>query len=570
MEFVKYYQDELTYLREMGEEFSTYYPKLAPHLAKSGTDPDVERILEAFAFISAKIRQKIDDEVPELTESLFSILWPHLLRPIPSCSILKLRPVPGTVSDKKHITKGMEVESAAVDGIKCRFRTAYDVNVYPIDISALETVEVNGKPQWCVELSAMNRVKLASMQLTSLSFYINTEAFEAEEMLYLLAEKLERLYMVDESSGRSVDLPLNMIAFRGFDTDDTLLPYPDNVDDRYRLLQEYFCFRPKFYFFDLRGLDLSLQSFPELDKVRVYFGFEKNTPLPPLATHKWQLFCTPIVNLFNKEADPIRIKSGKIEYRMRADLENDLAYDIYDVNRVSGRRQGEKRSREYRSYLFRDRYDKTDTGNAYYSIKREPAIVGPGTDTYIRFHQLDVSDETVSSELTCTNANLPARLKKGDIRFPTASTPEFLACENITVPTISYPAPFRRNMHWMLIKNMAVGKKSLLSIDTLAEVFSLYNYPSFYSLQEERFNELKKESLLSLSVTSGNFFKNGVLQKGQEIVVTVDEKKYLGRGELYLFFSVLFHLFMDVAPLNHATRLVVKEKYQGGTFEWSS
>ena len=56
--FNKYYQDELTYLRELGKEFAAAYPAIAPLLAERGADPDVERLLEGVAFLTGRIRQK--------------------------------------------------------------------------------------------------------------------------------------------------------------------------------------------------------------------------------------------------------------------------------------------------------------------------------------------------------------------------------------------------------------------------------------------------------------------------------------------------------------------------------
>src|SRR5262245_35453684 len=99
----KYYQDELTFLREMGKEYSQDQPALAHMLAERGSDPDVERLLEGFAFLAGRIRQKLDDEFPEVTHGLLSLLWPHYLHPIPSMSILEFKPLPGAVCEKVRI-----------------------------------------------------------------------------------------------------------------------------------------------------------------------------------------------------------------------------------------------------------------------------------------------------------------------------------------------------------------------------------------------------------------------------------------------------------------------------------
>src|SRR5262249_18676828 len=78
--FNKYYQDELAYLRELGREFAQAYPQLAPMLADRGGDPDVERLLEGTAFLTARVREKLDDELPEAIHAIAELIFPQLVR----------------------------------------------------------------------------------------------------------------------------------------------------------------------------------------------------------------------------------------------------------------------------------------------------------------------------------------------------------------------------------------------------------------------------------------------------------------------------------------------------------
>src|ERR1044071_5767356 len=121
--FNKYYQDELTYLRELGKEFAQAYPAIGPMLAERGGDPDVERLLEGVAFLTGKIRQKLDDELPQVIHSVALLLFPHALRQIPATPMLEFPPLPNVVRQKRLVARNAEVGSVPVDGVSCRFRT---------------------------------------------------------------------------------------------------------------------------------------------------------------------------------------------------------------------------------------------------------------------------------------------------------------------------------------------------------------------------------------------------------------------------------------------------------------
>ncbi|MGH7785010.1 MAG: type VI secretion system baseplate subunit TssF, partial [Candidatus Binatia bacterium] len=86
-ELLGYYERELIFLRRMGADFAHKYPKVAARLLideEKIEDPHVERMVEAFAFLAARIGLKLDDELPEVTESFLNVLYPHYLAPIPS------------------------------------------------------------------------------------------------------------------------------------------------------------------------------------------------------------------------------------------------------------------------------------------------------------------------------------------------------------------------------------------------------------------------------------------------------------------------------------------------------
>ena len=138
-----YYERELTVLRQMGAEFAAKYPKVASRLmieTDKCEDPHVERMLEAFSFLAARVHLKIDDEFPEITESLLSILYPHYLRPVPSMSVAEFQVDPAAVQPQSglKLERGSLLRSRPIAGVPCRFRTCYDVTFWPIAVAEAE------------------------------------------------------------------------------------------------------------------------------------------------------------------------------------------------------------------------------------------------------------------------------------------------------------------------------------------------------------------------------------------------------------------------------------------------
>ena len=96
-DLLPYYNEELSYVRGMAAEFAREHPKIAARLRISADtieDPHVERLIEAFAYLNARIRHKLDDDFPELSDAMLGVLYPHYLAPIPSMAIVQLQVKP--------------------------------------------------------------------------------------------------------------------------------------------------------------------------------------------------------------------------------------------------------------------------------------------------------------------------------------------------------------------------------------------------------------------------------------------------------------------------------------------
>lgn len=244
MPFNTYYQEELLFLRDMGTAFAQAYPRLAPFLAREGTDPDVERLLEGFAFLTGRLRQKVDDELPELTHALIALLWPHFLRPLPAMSMLCFEPIPHLVSEKQRIPRGTTVDAMPVEGTSCRFQTCYDVDLYPLTLEAVVRPRESGVRQLTLQFRCTSaRVSPATLGLDTLRLYLHGELFLCQTLYLWLCQYVDTIVVqqADNAALRGPGTaPPAAIRAVGFAEDEGLLPYPANAFLGYRLLQEYF------------------------------------------------------------------------------------------------------------------------------------------------------------------------------------------------------------------------------------------------------------------------------------------------------------------------------------------
>ncbi|WP_085726866.1 type VI secretion system baseplate subunit TssF [Pseudomonas sp. R37(2017)] len=586
MSFNHYYQSELTALRQSGRRFAERNPALAPFLGQAGRDPDVERLLEGFAFLTGRLRQKLDDELPELSHSLMQLLWPNYMRPLPALSILQFDPL-------KHcgpalmVRRDTPVESQPVDGVSCRFRTCYPTEVQALDLTEL-TYSVKGDGSLLslrLEMSADG--DFDELKLSRLRLHFAGERY-ISQMLYLcLLRNLDGIELlpldgagkpIDDANGKSMafKLPGERVQPVGFAEEEALIPYPLNTFRGYRYLQEYFAFQDKFLFVDVKGLDL-LGTLPEatLKQMRgleLRFDIRKSGNMrmrPTLDNVK--LYCTPIVNLFKHDAVPIRLDGKQDEYLLLPAKHDPKNCGVFCVETVIGWKTGGRGNEKYvpfESFEHDSSFDVPDS-RPHYSIRQRPSLLHDGLDTYLSFGiRHTEAFETMSIELTCTNQNLPSRLKVGDICITCEKTPEFLSFRNITPVTSSFAPPVNRDFLWKLISNMSLNYLSLADVNALKVILETYDLPRYYDQQAQKVSKRLLGGLKSITHHHVDRLHRGLPVRGLCTELTIDPEGYVGEGDLFVFASVLNEFFALYASLNSYHELRVKST-QGEVYQWT-
>ncbi len=610
-ELLGYYERELTFLRHIGAEFAQKYPKIAARLLLEPDkceDPHVERMIEAFAFLASRIHLKIDDEFPEITESLLNVLYPHYLAPIPSMSIAQfsLDPTQGKLTTGYRLERGTLLYSRPIQGTPCRFRTCYPVTLWPIEVAAasLESLDpVGSRGKWAeavlkISLRCLNDTRLAELRLGAdeksavidrLRFYLNGEAqlvYPLYELLFNDNHHIRRVELHPRSNkrsagtsarhGESIVLPPSSIKAVGFETDEGMLGYTARSFIGYRLLTEYFAFPEKFLFFDLTGLDQAARAgFGDQFDVLIYLR-EVTPPRAPVTADTFQLGCAPIVNLFTKIAEPIQLTQQQHEYRVIPDVHRQMATEVYSVDSVVTTDPYLERSREFQPfYSYRHAYEREQAETFWYATRRpSQRMDDPGTEVYLSLVDLDFNPhvpavETITVHTTCTNRDLPGKLpfggREGDFEVEGAGPLAPVRC--LRKPTDTLRPPLRRGAHWRLISHLSLNHLSLVTGEqdgapvALREILMLYDFMDSAATRKQ-IAGIERVTARRVVRQTGSRIGTGFV-RGLETTIEFDEEQYVGSG-VFLFASVLERFLGLYASLNSFNQLVVKTKQREG------
>ncbi|NVZ50486.1 type VI secretion system baseplate subunit TssF [Pseudomonas sp. B6002] len=585
MSFNRFYQSELSALRQLGRRFSERNPALAPFLAEAGQDPDVERLLEGFAFLTGRLRQKLADELPELTHSMMHLLWPNYMRPLPSFSILQFAPLQHA-STPVLVERDTSVESVAINGERCRFRTCYATQVLPLQLSDLEYRAMEGRALLNLRLEMSAEGNFSEWTFSQLRLHLAGDRYVGQGLYLSLLRYLEGIeVLLFDQEGRPVNGPdgqlpslrlgASQVQPAGFDDDQALIPYPMNTFKGYRHLQEYFAFPEKYLFVDVCGLDV-LQTLPStvLKQARhMELRFELRTrehePSPPNLDNV-KLYCTPIVNLFKHDAVPIRLDGKRDEYLLvPAEFERGNAA-VFSIDSVTGWCPG---GLGHRTYVPFETFEHDGDGGANskapsYSIRQRSSVQHGGLDTWLSFGAgLAQDQETLSVELTCTNNNLPRQLQVGDINQPCEETPEFLSFRNICVPTPSFSPPLDQDFLWKLISNLSLNYLSLTDISALKVTLENYDIPRYHDRQAQVISQRRLGALRSIRHETVDRLYRGLPVRGLRIDLSIDPQGFTGQGDLFVFASALNEFFALYSSLNsyHEMRVI---STQGDVYLW--
>lgn len=601
-QLLPYYEKELGNLRELSGEFAARYPKIAQRLSMEGDqcdDPHIERLIEAFAFMSARIHRRLDDEYPEITEALLQTLYPHYIRPIPSVTILSMEFDENNpaLTSAYRIPRNQQVITPAINGEPCTFRTTYDVELLPIRLEKASLELTQASPHLrrqsdayavlTLDFKTLGNLPMATLAPEKLRFFVNAEPQIAHFLYELIFSKCLRVDISesDDNAALIESLPPGCLKPLGFAADEALLDYDTRSLPGYRLLTEYFCYPEKFLFFDIEKLKdgitrltgqslrlrIWLKQWPESGRYQRF--------VEKINADNFKLFCTPAINLFKHGADPIRINHLANEYPVLTDARRPLAFEVISIDAVTQvDRQGKTESAATIPALYATDH-RTDfrQQQVFWYATRERSIreFDRGTEVSLRLVDLDFQStrpdsETLSVICTCSNRDGPEQLPFGG-NAPLYQIPGHSVVQRVRPlrkPSRAIRQTEKQGFQWRLISHLSLNLLSLVNDGpaALQELLALYN------LSDEPANARQIRSLSALTSgptlarVGGNLLHGFV--RGTRIDLTLNEEEFIGTGT-YLFCSVLEQFFGLYCAPNSFTQLHVHTDQRGkDVFAW--
>jgi type VI secretion system protein ImpG len=562
--FSKYYQSELTYLRDMGRTFGQANPAIAGLLSERGADPDVERLLEGFAFLTARIRERMDDAVPEIVHLLAELLVPHFLRSIPATSIVELTPEMSALRGRLVIPRGTPLASTPVQGTLCLFRTTADVELVPAVLEDVRLDESSARnPILRLQLSGGGKAPESVFEPHGLRLFLSADYGVASVLLLWFMRHLAEVRVGTRGGQGGVALDPRVVHLVGFSPEQALLPWPGFSPPAFRLLQEYYTQPAKFLFIDVTGLDAAAAE--AADRFELSFVFDRPPELPAsIGRQAVRLHCVPVINLYQAPAIPLRRSAIEHEQILRpADIDPTHA-EVYAVDSVVGVRSGRGERLSYVPFVD-FRHASRDEGSGYYQLRRCASPLDGAVDTYFsivtpRATPVGDSDteETFSIELTCTNRLLPGELGSGQISTQVPGSPAVATFKNITEVTQPVPPPLGSELHWRLLAHLAVTHGSLATADALRAILELYNFQELAEQAVGRANRLRAESIHGVEVRPSRRIIGGTPSRGMRTCIEVSEDSFAGIGDAFLFGCIVDELLGQHVSINAFHELVLR------------
>ena len=570
-ELLEYYERELAYLRQLGGKFAEKYPRVASRLLLEPDrcdDPHVERLLEGFAFMAARIHLRVDDDFPEVTSALLGIVAPHYLRPIPSMTVVECQvdPEQGKQTAGQTMPAGTSLATKRlVDGKPCRFQTAYPVELWPLTISECEwrqperlaePVRVPGAVGVLrVRLQCARDVSFADLKTGKLVFHLTGESNIVHTLYELLCRNCISVMVRNpqQRGGKVIDISPARLRAMGFEENEALLPYPRRSFDGYRLLQEYFTFSEKFLFFELSGLEALAEAGcgAQAEILFCISRFDRPERSQDLETgvsaRTLRLGCTPVINLYSQVAEPILVSHAKHEYPVISNARHQETTEIHSIDEVMASNTARRESiplEPLYSYRFQAR---KESGRTYWHAVRRRNEIGEREPSTMHLSLVDIDGtlaapnaEVLTVRCSCSDFDLPSRLPFG-LEGGDFIAEDFPAIRQITAlrrPTPSYDPPRAKGQLWRLVSQLSLNYLSLTDegVASLQEILRLHNFTDSSYLENQIGGIVRLSSRPHFAIMQSVY--GNLPARGTRVEVEFDERQFVGGG-VYLFANVL-------------------------------
>ncbi|MDT3601254.1 type VI secretion system baseplate subunit TssF [Cronobacter malonaticus] len=614
--FLDYYNKELTYMREMAQDFALHHPKIAARLGMHGieiADPYVERLIEAFCFMSARVQIKLDAGFPLFTQRLLDIIYPNYTSPVPAMGVVQLKPdfKEGNLTQGYTVNRHSAFYTPITPGetTRCEFRNGHTVTLWPLEIieARLTTLppDIPASAKFVLPLQRLKgalRLKLRLHEdlhfsqlvgLEQLPIYIDGD----ERVVSHIFELIHTAHVAMMIRGKSPEgtedtfVAEKPLAFEGLEPEQGLLPAQWNIFHGHTLIQEYFTCRQRFYFFTLTQLSEGLKKIDSNEaEIIILLDNAPQELVAHITASRFLLFCTPVINLFPKQMDRVEINRALNEFHVVADRSRPLDYEIFSISKVVGQ-QAETSKEVVFHPLFQTRHYHHGNAGRYFSHTRrlrtpekslrhyETRTAYRGTEVFISLvdqHDAPFSDDIryLTVDALVTNRDLPALLSRsGNFELTLTDAAPVEGARFVCAPSVPQP-PFAENESaWRLIRQLSFNYQPLADMDhstggeALRKMLRLFVSHSDHeaNIQIDALVGCKSEPVIRRLPEDGLL----IYGRGVRCTLTVDEAGFSGISP-YLFGLVMENYIARHAAINVFTETELVSMQRGRISCWKA
>ncbi|MBN9508433.1 MAG: type VI secretion system baseplate subunit TssF [Alphaproteobacteria bacterium] len=610
---LRLYEAELAFVREMGGEFAREFPKVAARLNLGSlevADPYVERLLEGFALLTARVQLKLEAEFPTFTQSLLQLVYPHYLAPTPAMAVVQFRPE-ATLRGMPQgmvLPRGTELRSllGTEDQTNCEFRTGHAVQLLPIELADAEYIgspaalaalglpEQRGvKAAIRLRLRASGEAPFAKMTLDRLQFFLGGPEGARVRLYEQLVANLAAVYVrpTERPLPWQERLPTSTLRGVGFESDEALLPQAPESFEGYRLLQEYYAMPERLLFVELDGLDRAAARCPGRE-LEVVLLLDRSEPALAAAfgPDHLLLFCAPAINLFAMRGDRINLSEREAEHHVVPDRMRPLDFEVFSVSAMEGYAADGSAPQAFLPFYAANDLSRNPEHRAYYTLSRRPRQLsararqrGPrsgylGHEVYVSLVDPEAAPlrhslRQLGLDLLCTNRDLPLSMPVGKQHtdFTLAVSAPVAAVRCLVGPTAPRPCRSDGEYAWRFISHLGLNYLSLVDTDALQGAAGLRELLRLYVPSQTSVAARQLEALTSVAahpivrrIPGAGPVAAG---RGLEITLTIDEAPFGGAGAILLA-AVLDRFFAKYVSINAFTETVLKNPERGEVMRW--
>jgi type VI secretion system protein ImpG len=560
-DLLQYYKRELSYLRTQGADFAARYPKIASRLALHGSesiDPHTERLVEAVAFLSARVHRDLDREFPQVAAALLDNLCPTLTQPVPSMTVAEfgLDPAQGKVTAGFRVPRHTILYASTGAGDQCRFRTTWETVLWPVTITK---AALHGDATLRFTLECGADTDFPELELDSLRIHLQGDWMTTMPLYELLVSGVSGVRLA--SGGQTRFMPAGSWREVGYAQDEEVLPLPAHAQPAYGLMQEYFAFPRKFHFFELANLRGRLGGGRECEVILTLDRPDR--ALRGISADNLKLGCCPVINLFPRTSEPIVVDHRNYEYLLSADRHRGATTEVHSILSVTASDPNADRPVPVPSFAALG-HIRADDQTTFWSSRREPSLRQniAGTDVFLTFvdranAMKTPSEPVIYANLLCTNRRLAEQVPIG-ARMVLEGVSQSTKVRCLYEPTQQRDPPMGSETLWRLVSLLTLNHQSLVDgstgRDQLREMLTLFASDS--KRDHEQIRGIRELEARSVTARIGADAWRGYC-RGTEVILEFEEEAFVGSSPL-LMSAVLARFFAMYTSINSFVRLGVR------------